>query len=136
MPPKGLIWHNAGPPGMRRAVSMMVLRSMVPVLVRVMLAALLVAGAMGRPSVAAEDHGRIVGVHHAAMTAHDCCSPEQALPDGGCDLVCAQAPCGLTVLPVEGSETTRTDLRTIQWAFAASPLDGIAPETRTPPPRS
>lgn len=136
MLPKGLIWDNAREAGMRRAASMVVLRSMVSVLIRVLLAALLVAGAMGRTSMAEGDRNRTVEVHHAAVKAHDCCDSERTLPDGGCDLICAQAPCGLSALPVQESETKRTEPRTIQWALVTSPVDGIAPEIRTPPPRA
>lgn len=133
----GLTWSNARSNRWCRNLKMTAIRSMVSRIVRVLLAALLIAGAMGKISIAGEKYERMSDAHHAlAIAPHDCCDSEPALPDEDCALLCAQMPCGPTALPVQDGETRSADPRTIRWAHVASSVSGIAPETGTPPPRA
>jgi hypothetical protein len=105
-------------------------------IIRLLLAAVMVIGSLGA-APAAFDGGRADRAHHVQdASAHDCCDPEPATPDGSCGLTCAQAGCGwATSLPTAGWPAP-ADRQADRWWPVSIVPDDIAPETATPPPRA
>jgi hypothetical protein len=107
-------------------------------IIRLLLAVLMALAMIGPVPVAAGGDWGMDGAQHAqgVSSSHDCCDPEPMVPHGHCGLACAQAACGLTVLPAIAGWLASMDYHSARWETASVLPDDTTPETATPPPRA
>ncbi|RDI57164.1 hypothetical protein DES45_10781 [Microvirga subterranea] len=115
----------------------MPLRSLIPCLLRCILAVVLVVGTLGPTAVASADRGNDgASVISHVSAPHDCCDPAPERMGRGCAPVCSQSSCGVIGLPAFGLASASVARAGSWWVDTTAFPDGLPPETLVPPPRS
>jgi len=122
--------------GQARLKRMMPLRSLIPCLLRCILAAVLVVGTLGPSAVASADRGNDASVITHVSAPHDCCDPAPERMGRGCAPACFQSSCGVIGLPAFGTTSASVAREDSWWPDATAFPAGLPPETLVPPPRS